>query len=71
MQYLGKHFLLVKVVVDPESNSSLGNYLDLTAEIVSTTMIVTGVRFVGTDFLDFSCCLSLLVFSGMAYTSSA
>ena len=66
---MGKHVLLIKVVVDPESNSPLSNFLDQTAEMVSTTMIATGVRFVGTDFLSFLCCLSSLLSSDMAYTS--
>ncbi len=44
------------MVVDPESNySTFTNFLDLTAEMVSTTIMVTGVRFVGTDFLGLSC----------------
>ncbi len=71
LQFLGRHFLLIKVVVDPESNSNFSNFLDLTAEMVSTTIMVTGVRFVGTDFLAFLCCLSSLLSSDMTYTSSA
>ena len=63
-------FSLSNVVVDPESNTTLSKFLDLTEEIVSTTMIVTGVRFVGTDFLSLSCFLSLPSFPDMAYTSS-
>ncbi len=57
---------MIKVVVDPESSSTFSNFWDLTAEMVSTTMIVTGVRFVGTDFLVFLCCLSSLLSSDMA-----
>ena len=70
MAYDSKHFLLIKVIVGPESNRTLSNFLDLIAEIVSTTMIVTGVRFVGTDFLVLSFCLSLPLLSDMAYIIS-
>jgi hypothetical protein len=40
-----KHFLLINDVVDPESNNTLSSLLDLTEEMVSITIIVTGVRF--------------------------
>jgi hypothetical protein len=43
-QFLGKHFLLIMVMVDPESNKTFNSLLDLTADIVSTTIIVIGVR---------------------------
>ncbi len=45
-QFLGKHFLLINVVVEPESNRTFSNLLDLAADIVSTTIIVIGVRLV-------------------------
>jgi hypothetical protein len=45
-QFLGKHFLLINVMVEPESNRSFSNLLDLTADIVSTTIIVIGARLV-------------------------
>jgi hypothetical protein len=35
----------MNVVVDPWSYNTLSRVLDLTEEMVSTTMIVTGVRF--------------------------
>ena len=44
-QCLGRHFLLIMVVVEPESSKTLNKILDFTEEIVSTTMIVTGVRY--------------------------
>ncbi len=43
-QCLGRHFLLIMVVVEPESSKIFKKILDFTEEIVSTTMIVTGVR---------------------------
>jgi hypothetical protein len=45
-QFLGKHFLLINVMVEPESNRTFSNLLDLTADIVSTTIIVIGARLV-------------------------
>jgi hypothetical protein len=45
LQCLGKHLLLINVVVDPESNNTFSSLLDLTEEMVSTTKIVTGVSF--------------------------
>jgi hypothetical protein len=42
LQFLGKHLFLINVVVDPESISRVR---DLTEEMVSTTMIITSVRF--------------------------
>jgi hypothetical protein len=38
-------FLIINVVVDSESNNTFSKVLDLTKDMVSTTMIVTGVRF--------------------------
>ena len=46
LQFLGKHFLLIKVVVEPESNKNSNNLLDLIADIVSTTIIIIGARLV-------------------------
>jgi hypothetical protein len=40
-----RHFLLIMVVVEPESSKTFNKILDFTEEIVSTTMIVTGVRY--------------------------
>ncbi len=70
LHFLGKHFLLTRVVVDPESHKIFSNLLHLTEEMVSTTMIITGVRFWETFFLGLSTSLSLPLFSDMAYTSS-
>ena len=44
LQFWDKHFLLIKVVVEPESNKTFSNLFDLTADIVSTTIIVIGAR---------------------------
>ncbi len=38
-------FLLTRVVVDPESNKTFSYLLDLTAPMLSATMMVTGVEF--------------------------
>jgi hypothetical protein len=38
-------FLLIMVVVEPESSKTFNNILDFTEKIVSTTIIVTGVRY--------------------------
>ena len=46
LQFLSKHFLLINVVVEPESNRTFSNLLDLIADIVSTTIIVIGARLV-------------------------
>jgi hypothetical protein len=46
-QFLERHFLSIMVVVEPESSNTFSKILDFTEEIVSTTMIVTGVRFFG------------------------
>jgi hypothetical protein len=40
----GKHFLLITVMVDPESSKTFNSLFDLTADIVSITIIVIGVR---------------------------
>jgi hypothetical protein len=39
LQFLGKHFLLITVMVEPESNKTFNSLLDLTADVVSTTII--------------------------------
>ena len=39
------------MVVDPESKSTLSDFLDLIAEIVFRTIIVTGVRLEDTGFI--------------------
>jgi hypothetical protein len=54
LQFLGKHFLLIIVAVDPESSNTFSKILDLTEEMVSTNMIVTGVRLVETVFVVLS-----------------
>jgi len=53
LQCLGKHFLLIKVMVERESSKTFSNLLDLTAAIVSTTIIVIGARLVllGSTFI--------------------
>ncbi len=43
LQYLGRHLRLIKVAVDPGSNSTFSKVQDLTAEMVSTTIILVGV----------------------------
>jgi hypothetical protein len=43
LQFRGKHFLLIIVIVDPESNKTFSKMLDLTEEMVSATIIVTDV----------------------------
>ena len=45
--------------MDPGSNKTFSKIHDLTEEMVSTTMMVTGVRMLGTAFAVlsiFSCC---------------
>ena len=56
--------------MDPESHKIFSNLLDPTEEMVSTTMLVTGVRFLETFFLGLSTSLSLQLSLDMAYTSS-
>ena len=41
---LGKAFLLMRDFVDPGSNNTLSKALDFLSPMVSTTMIVMGVR---------------------------
>ena len=43
LQFLGRHLRLIKVAVDPGSNSTYSNTRDLTSEMVSTAMILVGV----------------------------
>jgi hypothetical protein len=72
LQFLGKHVLLIKVVVEPEFNKTFSNHLDLTADIVSTTIIVIGARLVllgSTSILLMVPC-SLLFSSETALASS-
>ncbi len=45
LKFLGKHFLIINVVVDPESNKTFRRVLNLTEEMVSTAILFTGVRF--------------------------
>ncbi len=68
LQFLGRHFLLIKVVIEPESNKTFNNLLDLTAEIVFTTIIVIGARLVllGSTFILLMAPCSLLFFSEIA-----
>ena len=53
-QCLGRNFLLIIVVVEPESSKTFNKILDFTEEIVSTTMIVTGVRCFFSSFIGFN-----------------
>ena len=73
LQFLDKHFLLIIVIVDPESSNTFSKTLDLTEEMVSTTMMVSGVRLfvLGTAFVGLSISSLLSSSSDMAYTSSA
>ena len=68
LQFLGKHFLLIIVAVDPESSNTFSKILDLTEEMVSTTIMVTGVRLLETFFNDFFTAALLPSCSDMAYT---
>jgi len=72
LQFLCKHSLLIKVVVGPESNMTFSNLLDLTADIVSTTIIVIGARLVllGSTLLLLMVPCSLLFFSEIAQACS-
>ena len=45
--FLGKQELLINVLVDPESNKTLNNFLLLKLPIVLTVQIETGVSFIG------------------------
>ncbi len=59
------------VVVEPESSKTFNKILDLTEEIVSTTMIVTGVRYFWVSLLALMHIAFLaLLFSKLVYTSS-
>ena len=44
LQCLGRHLQLTSVDVDPGSNSTLSKVRDLTANMVSMTIILVGVR---------------------------
>jgi len=70
LQFLGKHFLLIIVAVDPESSNTFSKILDLTEEMVSTTIMVTGVRLLETFFNDLFTAALLPSCSDMAYTST-
>jgi hypothetical protein len=70
-KFLGRHFLLIIVVVESESNKTFSQILDFTEEIVSTTMIVTGVSCFGLFLLDLISIASLaLSCTKLVYTSS-
>ncbi len=70
-QFLGRHFLLIIVVVEPESNKTFRKILDFTEEMVSTTMIVTGVSCFGLFLLDLISIASLVLScTKLVYTSS-
>ncbi len=43
LQCRGKHFLLMNVLDDPESNKTFSKVRDRTAEMVSTTIMLRGV----------------------------
>ncbi len=58
-QFLGRHFLLIIVVVEPESNKTFSKIIDFTEEMVSTTMTVTGVSCFGLFLLDLTSIASL------------
>jgi hypothetical protein len=71
-QFLGRHFLLIIVVVEPESNKTFSKFLDFTEEMVSTTMIVTGVSCFGIFLLKLISMASLaLICSRLVHRSSA
>ncbi len=71
-QFLGKHFLLIIVVVEPESKKTFSKILNFTEEMVFTTMIVTGVSCIGILLLELISIASLaLICSKLVYTSSA
>jgi hypothetical protein len=58
------------VVVEPESNKTFSKILEFTEEMVSTTMIVTGVSFFGIFLLELISIASLaLICSKLVYTS--
>jgi hypothetical protein len=57
--FIGRHFLLIMVVVEPESNKTFSKILDSTEEMASTTMIVTGVSCFGIVLLELISIVSL------------
>jgi hypothetical protein len=60
------------VIVEPESYKSFSKILDFTEEMVSTTMMVTGVSCFGIFQLELISIASLaLTCSNIVYTSSA
>jgi hypothetical protein len=70
-QYLGRHLLLIMVVVEPESNKTFNKILDFTEEIVFITMIVTGVSCFGMFLWELTSIASLaLIYSKLVYKSS-
>ncbi len=69
-QFTGRRFLLIMVVVEPESSKTFSKILDFTEEVVSTTMIVTGESCFGI-FLLISIASLALICSKLIYTSSA
>ncbi len=70
-QFLGRHFLLIIVVVESESNITFSKILDFTEEMVSTTMIVTGVSCFELCLLDLISIASLVLScTKLVYTSS-
>ncbi len=60
-QFLGRHFLLIIVVVEPESNKTFSKILNFTEEMMSTNMIVTGVSCFGLFLLDLTSTASLVL----------
>jgi hypothetical protein len=70
-QFLGRHFLLIIVDVEPESNKTFSKILNFTEEMVSTTITVTGVSCFGLFVLDLTSIASLaLICNKLVYTSS-
>jgi hypothetical protein len=70
-RFLGRHFLLIIVVVEPESNKTFSKIINFTKEMVSITMIVTGVSCFGLFLLDLISIASLaLICTKLVYTSS-
>jgi hypothetical protein len=46
------HFLLIIVVVEPESSKTFSKILDFTEEMVSITMMIIAVSYFGTFLLE-------------------
>ncbi len=70
-QFLGRHLPLIIVDVEPESNKTFSKILNFTKEMVSTTMIVTGVSCFGLFLLDLISIAPLVLSSTkLVYTSS-